>query len=65
MADEKESSETEQKKKAGVAIVLGCALTTLAITSEGPLKYTLFVVAIGMLAYGVFLGRRGKKTKPI
>lgn len=65
MVEEKEASETDQKKKAGAAIVFGCALTTLAIVSEGPLQWVLYAIAIATLGYGVFLGNRAKKSKPV
>ena len=43
-------------------LVIGLALVTIGITTEGPLGIVLLLAAIGMLIYSVVLMRKNKDS---
>ena len=44
-------------------IVLGLALVVIATINEGPLRWVLYTVALGMLVYAVILARKSKRRE--
>jgi len=63
MSDEQNANQPQKQSTASMPIVLGLALVVIATINEGPLRWVLYTVALGMLVYAVILARKSKRRE--